>query len=124
MTIYKKENLSEPWFSLIVLGYKKIEGRKNHGRFKEMRIGDIIEWVNNDFQERTISVQIVRKAEYENFKEFIEMEGLRKILPGMDKNDLDTGLSVYYKYYTKEDEEKYGVIAIEFELLDENLEMR
>lgn len=37
------ETISEPWFSLISLGLKTVEGRKNKGRFKEMKIGDIIE---------------------------------------------------------------------------------
>ena len=36
-----KENVSEPWFTLISLGLKTVEGRKNKGRFKEMQIGDI-----------------------------------------------------------------------------------
>jgi hypothetical protein len=37
------ENLSEPWFTLIQLGLKTVEGRKNKGKFKEMKVGDIIE---------------------------------------------------------------------------------
>ena len=38
------ENLSEPWFTLIQLGLKTVEGRKNKGKFKEMKVGDIIEY--------------------------------------------------------------------------------
>lgn len=124
MSFYKAEHISEPWFSLIVLGWKNIECRKNHGRFKEMKIGDIIQFVNNDFLPRTISVLIVRKKEYSNFKDCLITENLHKILPGMDKYNLNTALSVYRKYYTIEDEEKYGVIAIEFELLDEYLDVQ
>jgi hypothetical protein len=37
------ENISEPWFTLISLGLKTVEGRKNKGRFKEMQVGEIIE---------------------------------------------------------------------------------
>jgi hypothetical protein len=36
------ENVSEPWFSLINLGLKTVEGRKNKGRFHDMQLGDII----------------------------------------------------------------------------------
>lgn len=43
------EHVSEPWFSLILLGIKKVEGRLNKGRFGEMKEGDIIEWYNDDF---------------------------------------------------------------------------
>jgi hypothetical protein len=37
------EHLSEPWFTLISLGLKTVEGRKNKGKFKEMQVGDIVE---------------------------------------------------------------------------------
>jgi ASC-1-like (ASCH) protein len=43
------ENVSEPWFTLISLGLKTVEGRKNKGRFKDMQVGEIIEWTNKDF---------------------------------------------------------------------------
>jgi len=38
------ENVSEPWFSLISLGLKTVEGRKNKGRFATMKPGQIIKW--------------------------------------------------------------------------------
>ena len=109
------ENLSEPWFSLISLGLKTVEGRKNKGKFKDMKVGEIITWENNDFLPRKIKTRIIGKTEYNTFEEYLSSEGLNKCLPGI--NDMDTGLSVYYKYYTKEDEQKYGVIAIKLELV-------
>lgn len=109
------ENLSEPWFSLITLGLKTIEGRKNKGRFKEMQIRDIIKWTNNDFVSRSIITKIIRKQEYNTFREYLESETLEKCLPAI--NNIEDGLSVYYKYFTKEDEKEYGVIAIELKLV-------
>ena len=109
------EHLSEPWFTLISLGLKTVEGRKNKGKFKEMQVGDIVEWKNNDFKERKILTKITGKAEYKNFAEYLETEGLSKCLPGMPS--LEHGLSVYLKYYTKEDESEFGVIAIRIELI-------
>lgn len=109
------ENLSEPWFTLISLGLKTVEGRKNKGRFKDMKIGDMVEWHNNDFLPRTVMTRITRKVEYSTFKEYLKTEGLNNCLPGMP--DIEHGLSVYYKYYTKEDEKKYGVVAIEIEIV-------
>jgi hypothetical protein len=41
MSIYEK-NLSEPWFSLIKLKIKTVEGRLNKGDFANMNIGDFI----------------------------------------------------------------------------------
>lgn len=39
MSIYQK-NLSEPWFSLIKLKIKTVEGRLNKGDFAIINIGD------------------------------------------------------------------------------------
>ena len=109
------EHLSEPWFTLISLGLKKVEGRKNKGKFKDMKVGEIIEWTNSDFKERKVRTKVIGKKEYNSFKEYLKGEGLQKCLPGIPS--LKHGLSVYFKYYTKEDEKKYGVIAIRLELL-------
>jgi len=111
------EHLSEPWFSLIVLGLKTVEGRKNKGKFKEMKIGDIVEWVNTDFEKRTVLTKIIGKTVYSTFAEYLENEGLEKCLPGMEKYGLEHGLSVYFKYFTKEDEKTFGVVAIKLEFI-------
>lgn len=109
------ENVSEPWFTLISLGLKTVEGRKNKGRFKEMNVNDTIEWTNNDFKPRSVLTKITKKIEYKTFKEYLETEGLNNCLPGMP--NIEHGLSVYFKYFTKEDEEQFGVIAIGLELI-------
>jgi ASC-1-like (ASCH) protein len=108
------KHLSEPWFSLINLGLKTVEGRLNKGDFSQMKIGETIEWKNDDFKERSFISKIVAKREYKSFKDYLETEGLNKCLPGIPS--LEHGLSVYYKYFTKEDEEKYGIVAISIEV--------
>ena len=115
MEIKYNEHLSEPWFSLISLGLKTVEGRKNKGKFKEMQVGDIIQWYNNDFLERKILTKIIGKVEYRTFEEYLTTEGLDKCLPGIPS--LEHGLSVYFKYFTKEEESEFGVVAIRLQLL-------
>jgi ASC-1-like (ASCH) protein len=78
-----------------------------------MKIGEVIEWKNDDFKSRSFMTKIVGKREYKTFKEYLETEGLNKCLPGIPT--LEHGLSVYYKYFTKEDEAKYGIVAISIE---------
>lgn len=114
-TTYKM-HLSEPWFSLIELGIKDVEGRLNRGKFKELKEGDIIEWNNEDFKPRTISTQISKITKYKSFTEYIQKEKHKKHnpLPGMPS--LEHELSVYYKYFSKEDEKEFGVIAIQLTL--------
>ena len=43
------KHLSEPWFSLIKLGLKSVEGRLNKGEFSKFKKNDIVVWTNNDF---------------------------------------------------------------------------
>ena len=109
------ENVSEPWFSLILLGLKTVEGRKNKGRFKDMKVGDIVEWKNNDFKPRSVLTEIIGKAEYSTFREYLEIEGLEKCLPSIQ--GIDNGTDVYFKYYTKEEEKEFGVVAIRLKVI-------
>jgi ASC-1-like (ASCH) protein len=109
------EHLSEPWFSMISLGLKTVEGRLNKGRFNDMEIGDIIEWHNEDFKERKILTKIIEKNKYKTFEEYLVSEGLSACLPGIPS--LEHGLSVYFKYFSKEKESEFGVVAIKIKVI-------
>ena len=107
------KHLSEPWFSLIKLGLKRCEGRLNKKDFAKMKKGDKIIFTNNDFDfERKISVKITSIHKYDTFKKYLEKETLERCLPGIDS--LNNGEKIYYKYYSKEDESKFKIIAIRF----------
>jgi ASC-1-like (ASCH) protein len=60
-----------------------------------------------------VLTKIVRVKTYDTFEDYLREEGLESSLPSI--NDIETGLSVYFKYFTKEDESQYGVIAIQIE---------
>lgn len=112
MTTYEK-NLSEPWFSLIKLKMKTVEGRLNKGDFANMRVGDFIIFINNEFGfERKFTIQIKNIVYYDDFQTYLENETLERCLPGVD--NIEQGVSVYYKYYTKSDEMQYGIKALIF----------
>jgi len=112
-TIYR-EHLSEPWFTLVSLGLKTCEGRLHKNRFREFKEGDIIQWINDDFGiERRCFTKITYVKVYGTFEEYLNDKGLKNCLPGMP--NLEHGLGVYFKYFTKEDEEKYGVVSFELE---------
>lgn len=111
------KNLSEPWFSLIQLGLKSVEGRLDKGNFHNMKTGDIIEWTNDDFSHRRVFTRITKKNTFRTFEEYLAAEGLDKCLPGMEKYGMEHGLAVYYKYYSKADEHTYGIVAIHIEVI-------
>ncbi len=117
------EHLSEICFTLINLGLKKVEVQLNKGDFSKMNIGEVIEWINDDFNERTCFTEIVpkrscltkiiAKTEYKSIEDYLKGEGLNNCLPS-----LEYGLNLYYNYFTKEDQDKYGIVAIKIELLE------
>lgn len=105
------KNLSEPWFSLIKLKLKKVEGRLNKDDFIEINKNDIIIFQNNDFGfRRSFNVKISSVHEYNSFNELLINESIDKVLPGIDT--IEHGIEIYRKYYSKQEEDRYKVKAI------------
>lgn len=107
-----KKHLSEPWFSLVKLKLKTVEGRLNKGDFSKMNVDDTITFFNNDFDEREFTVKIKKINHYKTFKKYLQSETLKKTLPGF--TNINSGLNVYFKYFTKEQEKQYNIVAIHF----------
>lgn len=99
-------NVEKKWADLIMNGLKTKEGRLNKEKFQNLKVGDLICW-NNNFHSKIKALRT-----YPNFYLFLKEENLETCLPGV--LSLDEGVEcVYYKYYSKEDENKYGVLCIE-----------
>ena len=100
-------SIQQPWFDLVKKGLKKVEGRLNKGLFAMFKKDDIVMW-NNKNDKFTVKVLNVKK--YKSFKEMLTTEGLNNVLPNI--KTIDDGVNVYRRFYPKEVEEKYGVVAI------------
>jgi ASC-1-like (ASCH) protein len=111
-------HVQEPWFSHIKEGRKTVEGRLNKGRFSNLRAGDIVTWINNDNNTRRMfKTRIVYIKKYNTFSRMIEVEGLEKVLPGIET--IDKGVKdIYRKFYSEKKEDTYGVLAIKVELFE------
>lgn len=101
----------DKWYKLIENNDKKIEGRLNKDKYKNFKCGDIIEIVNNDDNNDRIFRIISRIANYNTFEEYLINEKLENCLPTIDT--IEDGINVYRQFYKNEDEQKYGIIAIE-----------
>jgi ASC-1-like (ASCH) protein len=102
-------SVSEPWFSHIKHKKKKIEGRLNKGKFAELKKDQIIKIKNSDSSD-SFSVKIRKIRLYKTFEEYLSQEGLKRTLPGI--KSIEEGIGVYRKFYSKENEESYGIVAI------------
>jgi ASC-1-like (ASCH) protein len=101
-------NVQEPYLTYIREGIKTIEGRLNKGKFKDIQVGDIliISGINNKYI-------IKSKNLYNTFLVMVDIEGFERVIPDK-KNSVDAA-NVYYKFFTKEQESEFGVVAIEIE---------
>jgi len=115
--LYRK-NISDPWFTLIAVGCKTVEGRLNKGDWEKMEEGDQIDWYNKEMEpliKREFRTVILKKTHYPSIENYLENEGLRNTLPSIE--DPNDGLKIYQTYYSKEDEKKYGIIALELRVI-------
>lgn len=106
------KSVQEPWFSLIKSGAKTIEGRLNKGDFDIMRAGDIVTWT---CKSQSVKTQIKAIYYYKTFATYLKARTLKACLPGV-KTILE-GVKIYHGFYSREDERKYGICAIELVVL-------
>lgn len=101
--------VQEPYLSFILSGQKTIEGRLNKGKYKDLKIGDIL---LIGPEEKMFFIE--RITIYETFREMIEKEGVENVIP--DKDNIDDAESIYYKFYKKEQEKEFGVLGIKIKM--------
>lgn len=103
-------NIQEPYLSFVLNGQKTVEGRLNKGKFKELKVGDKL-LIGPDEK-----LFIVKQMNYyDGFRNMIISEGINNVIP--DKNNIEDAEAVYYKFYTKEQEKEFGVVAIKIEVI-------
>lgn len=103
------KHLSEPWFSLVYTGKKKVEGRLNKGFFGGVKEGDVVHFFNDDLGfRRTVSVRVLKVVVYASFEELLRSE--KRVLPTV--RGARKKLLVYRRFYSEDDEREHGVVAL------------
>ena len=105
-------HLHEEPFNWVKSGGKTLEKRLYDEKRKKIKIGDIIE-IESRATHEIIKTKVIDLKVFKNFEELYaayppEMLG---------SNATDRDPSYMEQFYSKEDQEKYGVIAIEIELI-------
>ena len=105
--IYRMKLQNEP-FKQIKKGTKEIEIRLNDEKRKFFEINDYIEFTNIS----TLEIMFVKITNLYHFESF------EKLFNNFDNSILGCGsYEEMYKYYSKEEENKYGVLGIEIKVL-------
>lgn len=119
-TIGRKESathhmsLNRDYFEKIASGKKTLEGRLNDEKRQAISVGDFVIFENKDNKNQTTKVKILDKYYFDNFDQmllFVDKNAL-----GFDKNTEDNDiLNAYRSIYSKDKEEKYGVVIFKIE---------
>jgi ASC-1-like (ASCH) protein len=109
-----KLHIQEKYFLLIENGIKTVEGRLFTEEFKNISKKTRIIFFTTE--NKILECQINRISKYPNFKEMLEQEGLKNMLPGVE--NLSEGVAIYQSFPGyNENEFQLGAISLEIEVI-------
>lgn len=107
--------LQPEYFNKIKAGTKTYEIRLNDEKRRNIKVGDNIIFKNNDNPLEGVIVKVVDLKRFDNFLEMAQILSLESIgCENMNAGQVDR---LYHKFYSKEDEKTYGVLAIKIQLV-------
>lgn len=101
-------------YSMIFFKRKILEGRLNDEKRQKIKIGDRILFQKQPDLKESFTVEVINLFKYESFKEMSKHTNLYDL--GFEKNATSKDVvDCYRKFYSVEDEKKYGVLIIQVE---------
>lgn len=107
--------LADEPFDLISSGKKTVEVRLYDEKRKQISVGDTIEFFRLNGQGGSVKARVVELHRFGSFKALFESMLFPKT--GSGELSVTEAAESMYKYYTKEQESKYGVLGIEIDLI-------
>ena len=97
-------------------GNKTIELRLNDEKRKQISVGDTIRFINTEDSNDTLRVKVVDLFLFSSFAELYDILPLLKC--GYSEDNINTASPEDMEmYYSREKQNKYGVVGIEISLL-------
>ena len=107
--------LQPEYFNFILNGTKRIEIRLNDEKRQNIKLGDKIKFLKEPDLNESFEAQVIGLLRYNSFKEMFKDYDISILSDkSMTKEEL---ISVLEQFYTKEKQEKYGVLGIRIELI-------
>ncbi len=117
MRAHHKISVQGAYFLLIKEGKKKVEGRIHKNQYREMQVGNLVEFQNESDPQQTLLCRIDHKQVYPSFKQMLVEEGVDLCLPGV--LSIDTGESIYHGFPCyAQDAREFGVVAFRISNLE------
>ena len=107
--------LQPKYFDYILNGTKRIEIRLNDEKRQNIKLGDKIKFLKEPDLNESFEAQVIGLLRYNSFEEMFKDYDISILSDkSMTKEEL---ISVLEQFYTKEKQEKYGVLGIRIELI-------
>ena len=100
--------VSEPWYTFLCSGEKKVEGRKKSPKWANVKVG---QFLMLSCENRSCWMLITAIREYPSLGEYLLTEGVSNCLPGI--HDFNEAIDIYKQWSTEEELAKYPFLAIE-----------
>lgn len=100
-------HLDDIYYNKIKSGTKTIELRLNDEKRRKLKVGDIIDFENRTTNE-ILKTEVVKLHLYKDFTE---------LFAHLSKESIGCNIEDLEKFYTKEEQYKYGVVGIEIKLI-------
>ena len=108
-------HLDEDVFEVVKKGIKNVEVRVYDEKRRKMKIGDEIIFLKRPLEEEKIITRIVDLKVFIDFNELVSKYNIERLyLNTFNKEEF---INLLGRFYSKEEQEKYGVVAIEFEVI-------
>lgn len=107
--------LQPEYFNFILNGTKRIEIRLNDEKGQLIKIGDIIEFKKEPDLKESFKTKVIGLLNYNSFEDMFKDFDISMLSDeSMTKEEL---IQVLERFYTKEKQQKYGVLGIRIELM-------
>lgn len=107
-------HLDSDIFDIVSNGIKNVEVRVNDEKRRKLNIGDTLIFLKRPDEVESLKGTVTNLVYFDNFSEVVDNYPMKRIyLENTTKEDY---LTLIDRFYTKDEIEEYGVVAIEFEL--------
>lgn len=107
--------LNDEPFKQIDDGIKTVEIRLNDEKRQRLQVGDIIQFIRKDNIEDHLRAKVVALHKFTSFKQLFSSDLTHKT--GFAGYTIEKAIDKMHEYYDETNENKYGVLAIEIEVL-------
>lgn len=105
-------HLHEDVFEIVKKGIKDIEVRLNDEKRRQLKVGDTLIFVKRPLDDEEIKVEVIGLEYYDNFSELVNHYEMKRIY--LDGYTKEMYLKEMERFYTLEEQQQYGVVAILF----------